>query len=62
MSCQDERYLAGVEGMNAFAAAVILSQISLHDFLGLRADQRLGLALQIIPSMIVSRILFMFGV
>ena len=33
--------------MNAFAAAVILSQISLHDFLALSPDQRLQLALRI---------------
>jgi hypothetical protein len=41
---QEESYLAGVDGMNAFAAAAILSQISLHDFLALSPDQRLQLA------------------
>ena len=59
---QDERYLAGVDGMNAFAAAVILSQISLHEFLALRADQRLELVLPIPGCMMVGRILFLFGV
>ena len=39
--------------MNAFAAAVILSQISLHDFLALRADQRLQLLLPVPASMMV---------
>jgi hypothetical protein len=56
---QEERYLAGVDGMNAFAAAVILSQISLHDFLDLRADQRLQLVLPIPQSMMVGTILFL---
>ena len=42
--------------MNAFAAAVILSQISLHDFLALRADQRLQLLLPIPASMMVGAI------
>ena len=45
--------------MNAFAAAVILSQISLHDFLDLRADQRLQLVLPIPGSMMVSTILYL---
>ena len=54
---QDERYLTGVDGMNAFAAAAILSQISLHDFLALRADQRLELVLPIPEGMIVGSIL-----
>jgi hypothetical protein len=44
--------------MNAFAAAVILSQISLHDFLALRADQRLQLLLPIPASMMVGTIIF----
>jgi hypothetical protein len=44
--------------MNAFAAAVILSQISLHDFLALRADQRLQLFLPIPASMMVGTIIF----
>ncbi|KAF8499225.1 hypothetical protein F5888DRAFT_1688664 [Russula emetica] len=48
---EEERYLAGVDGMNAFAAAAILGQISLHDFLALRADQRLQLLLPIPASM-----------
>lgn len=39
--------------MNAFAAAVILSQISLHDFLALQADQRLQLVLPIPENMMV---------
>ena len=39
--------------MNAFTAAVILSQISLHDFLALRADQRLQLPFPIPASMMV---------
>jgi hypothetical protein len=52
-SPQEERYLSSVDGMNAFAAAVILSQISLHDFLALRADQRQRLALPIPEGMIV---------
>jgi hypothetical protein len=39
--------------MNAFTAAVILSQISLHDFLALRADQRLQLLLPIPAGMMV---------
>lgn len=56
---QDERYLTGVDGMNAFAAAAILSQISLHDFLALRADQRLELVLPIPEGMIVGSILLM---
>lgn len=43
--------------MNAFAAAVILSQISLHDFLALRADQRLQLLLPIPASMMVGTII-----
>jgi hypothetical protein len=43
--------------MNAFAAAVILSQISLHDFLALRADQRLQLLLPIPVSMMVGTII-----
>ena len=43
--------------MNSFAAAAILSQISLHDFLALRADQRLQLALPIPKGMIVGSIL-----
>jgi hypothetical protein len=51
---QEERYLSSVDGMNAFAAAAILSQISLHDFLALRADQRQQLALPIPEGMIVS--------
>jgi len=42
--------------MNAFAAAVVLSQISLHDFLALRDDQRLQLLLPIPASMMVSSI------
>jgi hypothetical protein len=50
---QEERYLSSVDGMNAFAAAAILSQISLHDFLALHADQRLQLALPIPESMMV---------
>ena len=33
--------------MNGFAAAAILSQISLHDFLALSPDQRLQLTLRI---------------
>jgi hypothetical protein len=33
--------------MNAFAAAAILGQISLHDFLALSPKQRLQLALRI---------------
>ncbi len=33
--------------MNAFAAATILSHISLHDFLALSSDQRHQLALRI---------------
>lgn len=45
--------------MNAFAAAVILSQISLHDFLDLRADQRLQLALPIPGSMMVGTFFFL---
>jgi hypothetical protein len=44
--------------MNAFAAAVILSQISLHDFLALRADQRLQLLLPIPAGMMVGTIIF----
>ncbi|KAF8273825.1 hypothetical protein EI94DRAFT_1794854 [Lactarius quietus] len=44
---EEESYLAGVDGMNAFAAAAILSQISLHDFLALSPDQRLQMALRI---------------
>jgi hypothetical protein len=44
--------------MNAFAAAAILSQISLHDFLALRADQRLQLALPISEDIIVGIKLF----
>jgi hypothetical protein len=59
---QEERYLAGVDGMNAFAAAAILSQISLHDFLALRADHRLELLLPIPQDMMVGRVLFLFGV
>ena len=47
--------------MNAFAAAVILSQISLHDFLALRADQRLQLDLPIPEGMIVSSVLFSYS-
>jgi hypothetical protein len=43
--------------MNAFAAAAILSQISLHDFLALRAHQRLQLLLPISPGMIVGTII-----
>lgn len=43
--------------MNAFTAAVILSQISLHDFLALRADQRLQLLLPIPAGMMVGTIL-----
>ena len=43
--------------MNAFAAAVILSQISLHDFLAFRADQRLQLLLPIRASMMVGTII-----
>lgn len=43
--------------MNAFAAAVILGQISLHDFLALRADQRLQLLLPIPASMMVGTII-----
>ena len=55
---QEERYLSSVDGMNAFAAAAILSQISLHDFLALRADQRLQLALPISEDIIVGIKLF----
>lgn len=44
--------------MNAFAAAAILSQMSLNDFLALRADQRLQLVLPIPESMMVGTILF----
>lgn len=44
--------------MNAFAAAVILSQIPLHDFLALRSDQRLQLLLPIPASMMVSTIIY----
>jgi hypothetical protein len=47
--------------MNAFSAAAILSQISLHDFLALRADQRLELVLPIREGMMVGSILFLFG-
>lgn len=43
--------------MNAFAAAAILSQISLHDFLALRADERLQLPLPIPASMMVGTII-----
>jgi hypothetical protein len=43
--------------MNAFAAAVVLSQISLHDFLALRSDQRLQLLLPVPVSMMVSTII-----
>ena len=43
--------------MNAFAAAAILSQISLHDFLALRPDQRLQLLLPIPASMMVGTII-----
>jgi hypothetical protein len=43
--------------MNAFAAAVILGQISLHDFLALRADQRLELVLPIPQGMMVGSVL-----
>jgi hypothetical protein len=39
--------------MNAFAAAAILSQISLHHFLALHSDQRLQLALPIPECMMV---------
>jgi len=42
--------------MNAFAAAAILSQISLHDFLALRPDQRLELVLPIPEGMMVGSI------
>ena len=42
--------------MNAFSAAAILSKISLHDFLALRADQRLELALPIPEGMMVGSI------
>lgn len=44
---EEEPYLASVDGMNAFAAAAILSQISLHELLALSPDQRLQLALRI---------------
>ncbi|KAI9445387.1 hypothetical protein H4582DRAFT_1915146 [Lactarius indigo] len=44
---EEESYLASVDGMNAFAAAAILSQISLHEFLALSSDQRFQLAQQI---------------
>jgi hypothetical protein len=47
--------------MNAFAAAVILSQISLHDFLALRADQRLRLVLPIPASMMVGTIIIPYN-
>ncbi len=47
--------------MNAFAAAVILSQISLHDFLALRADQRLRLVLPIPTSMMVGTIIIPYN-
>jgi hypothetical protein len=50
---KDERYLAGVDGMNAFSAAAILSQISLRGFLKLRPDQRLELAIPIPGGMMV---------
>ncbi len=43
--------------MNAFAAAVILSQISLHDLLALRADQRLQLILPVPAGMMVGAII-----
>lgn len=43
--------------MNAFAAAVILSQVSLRDFLALRADQRLQLLLPIPASMMVGTVI-----
>jgi len=46
-------------GMNAFAAAAILSYISLQDFLALRADQRLQLALPIPEGMIVGGVVFL---
>lgn len=42
--------------MNAFAAAVILSQVSLRNFLALQADQRLQLLLPIPASMMVGTI------
>ena len=44
--------------MNAFSAAAILSQISLHDFLALRADQRLELVLPIREGMMVGCVVF----
>jgi len=44
---QEESYLANIDGMNAFAAAAILSQISLHDFLALSPSERLQLATRI---------------
>ncbi|KAH9056954.1 hypothetical protein EDB87DRAFT_1686669 [Lactarius vividus] len=44
---EEESYLASVDGMNAFAASEILSQISLHDFLALSSDQRFQLAQRI---------------
>ena len=56
---QDERNLTAVDGMNAFAAAAILSYISLQDFLALRADQRLQLALPIPEGMIVGGVVFL---
>ncbi|KAI0249531.1 hypothetical protein BJV78DRAFT_1226853 [Lactifluus subvellereus] len=55
---EEERYLSDVDGMNAFAAAAILSQISLRDFLASRADQRLQLALPISEDIIVGVNLF----
>jgi len=48
--------------MNAFSAAVILGQISLHDFLALRADQRLELVLPIPQGMMVGIVSVLSGV
>ena len=47
--------------MNAFAAAAILSQISLHDFLALSSHQRLQFALRIplAEGMIVGNVCFL---
>ncbi|KAI0271466.1 hypothetical protein BC834DRAFT_966945 [Gloeopeniophorella convolvens] len=44
---EGERSLNEAEGMNAFAAAAILSRTTLNDFLALSASQRLQLALPI---------------
>jgi hypothetical protein len=38
---QDERDLGAVDGMNVFAAAVILASVTLDDFLNMAAEERL---------------------